>query len=183
MQNFIKTLVWPITIIAIALLIVGLIAVTAPNMTIPTLVLYFGVIMMIIGGLQMLISFLLRNKVKEWIALFVLAAGFIYIGIYSFYKADVAAVYFEVAMAVWALLTGVAQIIVAFKNQAARVFLYSMGILSIIISAIMYFSENTTNLQFLFGFYMLLLSFSLFFLAYKLIAWKRKETPQTNSQA
>jgi uncharacterized membrane protein HdeD (DUF308 family) len=183
MQTLIKMLVWPIVIIAIALLVVGLIAVTAPNMTISTLVLYFGVIMMIIGGLQMLISFLLRNKVKEWIALFLLAAVFVYVGIYSFYKVDTAAVYFEIAMAVWALLTGVAQIIVAFRNKGARIFLYSMGILSIIISAIMYFSENTTNLQFLFGFYMLLLSFSLFFLSYKLLVWKRNQPVETNTQA
>jgi uncharacterized membrane protein HdeD (DUF308 family) len=180
MYPLVKTLAWPIAIIAIALLIVGLIAVTAPNMTVQTLVLYFGVIMMIIGGLQMLISFLLRKKVKAWIALFVLAAGFSYIGIYSFYKVDVAAVYFEIALSVWAFATGIAQIIVAFRNKPARIFLYSMGILSVIISAIMYFSENTTNLQFLFGFYMLLMSFSLFFVAYKLVVWKGKTEAETN---
>jgi uncharacterized membrane protein HdeD (DUF308 family) len=177
--NSIKSLVWPIGTVALALLVVGLIAVTAPNMNVPTLMLYLGVILLIIGGVQLLIALLLRNKIKLWPALLVLSLLFLYLGFQSFTNADTAAIYFEYGIAIWAALTGLAQIALSFQNKNARMVLLSFGLLSIIIAAVMYFSDNTQNMQFLFGFYTLLLSISLLYGIYILLRLKTDERATT----
>jgi uncharacterized membrane protein HdeD (DUF308 family) len=172
MNSIIKTLAWPLGIISLALLVIGLIAVTAPNMTIETLVLYFAVMLLIIGSVQLLIAIVLRNKMKLWLALASLSALFLVAGGYMIYNPEKSKVAFENAISIWAVSTGIIQLFLAFRNQSTRIFLLSGGILSIIIGLILYLNDNTQNMQFLFGFYTLLLSLFMLLVVFKIFRMK-----------
>jgi uncharacterized membrane protein HdeD (DUF308 family) len=179
MNSVLKTLAWPLGIISLALLVIGLIAVTAPNMTIETLVLYFSVMLLIIGGVQLLISIVLKNKMKLWFALAALSVLFLLAGGYMIYNPEKSKVAFENAISIWAVATGIIQLFLAFRNQSTRLFLLSGGALSIIIGLILFFNDNTQNMQFLFGFYTLLLSLFMLLVVFKIFRMK----PEPNESA
>jgi uncharacterized membrane protein HdeD (DUF308 family) len=177
-MNALKQLAWPIGIMGLALLIIGLISVTAPNMTVPTLMLYFGVMLLIIGGVQVAVAIFLRNKLQQWIILLILGLLFVVLGFYMVKNADAAAGVFTLLMAVWAGLMGVVQLIMAMTNKAARIFLISMGAISIFFGALIFINpfSGPNTLQFMVGFYTLLFSFFLLYITWKIIASKSSET-------
>jgi uncharacterized membrane protein HdeD (DUF308 family) len=182
MNKLLKSLIWPLGITGLSLLIIGLIAVTAPNMNIPTLILYLGVIFLMVGGMQILLAVLLKKSLNNWGALLTMGIAFTLAGATLFYKADAASVYFEYFISIWAITTGAIQLFLAFQNPKAKLLLLSTGILSLIIGAIMFFSDNTTNLQFLFGFYTLLLSITLLIWVYKIIRMKLPQADGNGSE-
>jgi uncharacterized membrane protein HdeD (DUF308 family) len=162
-------------IFGLALFIIGLVSVTAPNMTVPTLMLYFGVMLLIIGGVQGAISLMMRKKLSYWPWLLFVAVAFAFTGYYMIRNAGAAADKFTVTMASWAILVGIVQFIVAFSNKGMRVFLVSMGGVSIIFGVLVFMNpfHGTNTLQFVVGFYTLLLSIFILYVSGRVLFGKK----------
>ncbi|MFN4972208.1 MAG: HdeD family acid-resistance protein [Bacteroidota bacterium] len=178
-MNALKQLGWPLGIIGLALLIIGLISVTAPNMSVETLMMYFGVMLLIIGGVQFTVAAMLKQKISRWLLLAALGVLFAVLGFYMVKNTQKAATAFTLIMAVWAGVMGVVQLIIAYINKPARIFLLSMGGISIFFGVLIFLNpfSGPNTLQFMVGFYTLLLSFFILYLTFKLLTAK---TTQTN---
>lgn len=182
-MNALKQLGWPLGIIGLALLVIGLISVTAPNMSVETLMLYFGVMLLIIGGVQFTVAALLRQKISRWLLIAAVGVLFAILGFYMIKNTQKAATAFTLIMAVWAGIMGLIQLIIAYFNKPARVFLLSMGCISIFFGAIIFLNpfSGPNTLQFMVGFYTLLLSFFLLYLTFKLLTARTAQTNDTQT--
>jgi uncharacterized membrane protein HdeD (DUF308 family) len=165
---------WTLTILGLVLLIIGLISVTAPNMTVPTLILYFGMMLLIIGGVQGALCLMLRKKMTYWPYILTVAIIFALAGLYMIKNADAAAARFTIIVACWAILVGGIQLYLSVKNKSIRVFLFSMGVISIFFGALMFFNpfSGPNTIQFMVGFYTLLLSFFVLYVSIRMIRKK-----------
>ncbi len=163
-------------ILGLALFILGIVSVTAPNMTVPTLMLYFGVMLLIIGGVQGAVSLLMRKKLSYWPWLLFVSVTFAVTGYYMIRNADVAAGKFTTIMAAWAILSGLIQLIVSIKSKNARVFLISMGIISVFFGGLIFMNPftGTNTIQFIVGFYTLLLSIFLLYITARNLFSRKK---------
>jgi uncharacterized membrane protein HdeD (DUF308 family) len=175
-----KQFAWSLGILGLALLIIGLVSVTAPNMTVPTLMLYFGVMLLIIGGVQGAICLMLRKKITYWPWLLFVATVFALTGFYMVKNADVAAGKFTFIMASWAVVVGIIQLVLSISNKATRVFLVSMGVISIFFGSLIFLNpfSGPNTVQFMVGFYTLLLSFFILYITLKML----RKKPATNFQ-
>jgi len=176
-----KQLLWTLGILGLALFVVGIVSVTAPNMTVPTLMLYFGVMLLIVGGVQGAVCLMMRKKLSYWPWLLFVAVTFAITGYYMIKNANIAAGKFTTIMAGWAILVGIIQLIVALTNKSARVFLISMGAISIFFGVLIFMNPftGTNTIQFIVGFYTLLLSIFILYLTAKNLFGKKTSIKTT----
>jgi len=170
-----KPAAWNLGIVGLALLVVGLVSVTAPNMTVPTLMLYFGVMLLIIGGVQAALCLILRNKLKSWKAVLVVSVVFGALGFYMIKNANTTADRFTFIMGIWALLIGAVQLFLSISNKGTRIFLISMGIISLFFGGLILLNpfSGANTMTFMVGFYTLMLSFFLLYLSLRLFRGKK----------
>ena len=166
-----KQVAWQLGIVGLALLVIGLISVTAANMTVETLMIYFGTMLLIVGGVEALLCILMRKKLTYWPWLAFVSLLFIVIGYYMFKNSLNAQSKFNLLIATWAVLVGVVQLVLSFRNKQARVFLVSMGIISLFFGAMIYMNpfRGPNTIQFMVGFYTLLLSFFILYMAFRML--------------
>jgi uncharacterized membrane protein HdeD (DUF308 family) len=83
--------------------------------------------------------------------------------------------WFTIIIAIWAALMALVQLAISFKSGQIRIFLISSGLLSLGFAAVIYYNpfEGNNTLNFVVGFYTILLSISLFYLALKLFQIKK----------
>jgi len=176
----IKQIAWTLGIIGLALLIIGLVSVTAPNMTVPTLMLYFGVMLLIIGGVQGAICLMMRKKLSYWPWLIFVSVVFAFLGFYMIKNAATAAGKFTLIMAGWAVLVGAIQLVLSFSNKSTRVFLISMGVISIFFGTLIFMNpfKGPNTIPFMVGFYTLLLSFFVLYISFRMLRAKKAGTSQ-----
>ena len=172
----IKQLFWTLGILGLALFVIGIVSVTAPNMTVSTLMLYFGMMLLIIGGVQIAMCLIMRNKLVYWPWLISVAITFVFFGYYIIKNTDVTAEKFTTIMAIWALLAGTIQLLVSIKNKSVRVFLISMGLISLFFGMLIFWNPftNTNTIQFIVGFYTLLLSLFILYITAKNLFGSKK---------
>lgn len=161
---------WSFAVRGLFLMIFGIIAVTAPNMTSETLVLYLGFFMGALGTVFVLVGWMIRKSAKNWYSFILLALLDLIIAYYCIFKSDAAAFYFVRLIAVWALFMGLSLFWIGFKlEKTQRIILFINGTLSAGFAFLIYFNPlSMTSTNFMVGFYTILLSLFILYLSFKL---------------
>lgn len=160
----------PLVILGLVLFLFGFIAVTAPNMTVQTLMLYLAYMLAAVGGVSVFIGFVIRKSNANWIITSLLGVVILALAVFIFLNDQAAAKYYTLFIAAWAALMGTALIVSAFYQQQLKVVLIVNGLMSVGFGLVIYFNPftGTNTLNFMVGFYTILLSVMLVYLAYKM---------------
>ncbi len=176
-----KALTLPLTILGLVLFLFGFIAVTAPNMTVDTLMLYLAYMLMAVGGVAVTVGFVIRKSSQTWYISFIMGIFLFAIGLIVFLKNNEAAHYYNLFIAGWATLMGGSLIAASFFQKQLRIVLIVNGMMSLGFGLVIYFNPftGTNTLNFMVGFYTLLLSVMLLYLAFKAFRSGKTE-PKSN---
>lgn len=160
---------WSLALRGLFLLIFGLIALTAPNMSTETLVLYLGFLSV---SMALLFGFLgwqsFRRKLPWWpFVLFTILDAII--AYYCLFNTAFAANVFLLIIGSWALFMGAAIILIGLKSSGTgRVLIIINGSLSVAFSMFIFFNPlKSTAVNYMVGFYTILLSLFLLYLSYR----------------
>jgi uncharacterized membrane protein HdeD (DUF308 family) len=170
MQIFFSKLWWTVSIRGLLLLIFGIIAVSTPLITPDTLMSYLGFMELGLGIVTGLVVLSLRKNISNWYVILPIALLDLILGVIIILNTHAAAKYFSLAIAAWALTMGIVQFIVAIKPGPLRIFLIINGVLSLGFAIIIYTNPFAGNnpLNFMVGFYTILLSLFLLFIGFKM---------------
>jgi uncharacterized membrane protein HdeD (DUF308 family) len=165
-----KGLSLPLIILGLVLFFFGFIAVTAPNMTVQTLMLYLAYMLAVVGGISGVVGIIIRKSSKKWWLTFLMGIVIIGIAVLIFFKLQASAKYYTLFIASWAALMGTALIVASFFQKQLKVVLIVNGLMSVGFGLVIYFNPftGTNTLNFMVGFYTILLSVMMFYLAYRL---------------
>ncbi len=163
-----KSIILPLIVSGLLLLLFGIIAVTAPNMTVQTLMIYLAFMLAAVGALSIIISFLMNKQSSGWwipSVFGVLACVLAYI---IFTNDNASAHYFTIFIASWAGLMGIGLIAASFFQKPLRIILIVNGLMSAGFGAVIYFNPftGTNTMNFMVGFYTILLSVMMLYAAY-----------------
>lgn len=170
-----KGLSLPLAILGLVLFLFGFIAVTAPNMSVQTLMLYLAYMLMAVGVVSGGVGFIIRKSSKSWLLTLLMGVLILILGIVIFSKNNVAAKYYTIFIATWAALMGASLLLSSFFLDKLKVVLIVNGLLSVGFGLVIYFNPftGTNTLNFMVGFYTLLLSVMMMYLAFKLARSKK----------
>lgn len=173
-----KSLTLPLVILGLVLFLFGFIAVTAPNMNVLTLMLYLAYMLLAVGAITISTGVIIRKTIKSRILLTVMGVILFAVGIGIFFNTSLAATYYTLFIATWAGLMGASLITAAMFQQHLKVVLIVNGLMSLGFGLVIYFNPftGTNTLNFMVGFYTILLSVMMVYLAFRLT---RKETENT----
>ena len=162
---------WVFLIRALLLLAIGIIAVTAPNMQVDTLVFYLGFLSLAMLVLSGLIVIMLIKDQWRWIPFAIFAAFDGVLGYYCLFKTSAAAQVFTATISIWAVLMGLGLVAMAFKQKGiGRIVLVLNGVLSLVFAGFVFFNPlHTTSILFMLGFYTILLSLFLIYLSFRIL--------------
>ena len=181
MMKIFKPLWWTIGLRGLLLLMFGIIAVTAPNMTVQTLMMYLGVMFGGVGIIQLLAGFFLRNKIQKWWQIIPISLVDLSVAFFATqFTSQASNVYIKI-IGFWALLIGVAMLYLALRSKELKIFLYINCFLSLGFGIVILTGPFNTekNLHFIVGFYTILLSFFVISIAFKLFRFKETVTDNT----
>lgn len=184
MTALLKKYWWTLGLRSLFLLVFGVIAVTAPNMPTETLVFYLGFFSVALLGLFLLLTINLFKAKGSWFPfslLVILDAGLAY---YCLFKTALAAQVFLALIAVWALFMGLAIIWMGMKSKGTGSALMLInGVLSVVFGFFVFFNPlKSTSVNFMVGFYTILLSLFLFYLTYRLFRYPTKDKQAVGSE-
>ncbi len=164
-----KVLTLPLIILGLVLFLFGFIAVTAPNMSVDTLMLYLAYMLIAVGGVAAIVGLIIRKSTKSWYVSFMMGILLFAVGFIVFLKNNEAAHYYNLFIAGWAALMGASLIVASFFQKQLRIVLIVNGMMSLGFGLVIYFNPftGTNTLNFMVGFYTLLLSVMLLYLAFK----------------
>lgn len=160
----------PLIILGLVLFLFGFIAVTAPNMTVQTLMLYLAYMLAVVGAICSFVAIVTRKSTKKWWLTLLMGLVFLFIAVTVFFNITNSAKYYTLFIASWAALMGTALIVASFFQKQLKVVLIVNGLMSVGFGLVIYFNPftGTNTLNFMVGFYTILLSVMLFYLAYRL---------------
>ncbi|HQV00641.1 MAG: DUF308 domain-containing protein [Bacteroidia bacterium] len=166
----------PLIVLGILLLLFGFISVTAPNMSVQTLMTYLAFMLLATGVLSVIVSLLIRKSGKFWWISMLFGFIAIVFSYYIFTHAEVAAHYYTVFIASWAGFMGLALIAASFFQKHLQVILIVNGLMSLGFGLVIYFNpfSGANTLNFMVGFYTILLSIMILYLAYYMVKPKSK---------
>jgi uncharacterized membrane protein HdeD (DUF308 family) len=166
----------PLLIMALVLFLFGFIAVTAPNMTVQTLMLYLAYMLAVVGSICGFVSIVIRKSTKKWWLTLLMGLIFLAIAIGVFFNINNSAKYYTLFIASWAALMGAALLIASLYQKQLKIVLIVNGLMSVGFGLVIYFNPftGTNTLNFMVGFYTILLSVMLFYLAYRISRLGRK---------
>jgi uncharacterized membrane protein HdeD (DUF308 family) len=178
MLSLLRKYWWSFALRGLFLMIFGIIAVTAPNMTSETLVLYLGFFMGAVGTVFVFVGLMIRKSAGNWYSFLLLALFDLFIAYYCIFKSDLAAFYFVRVIAVWALFMGISLFWIGFRlEKTQRIVLFINGILSTCFALLIYFNPlSMTSTNFMVGFYTILLSLFILYISYRLQRGSKKHT-------
>lgn len=189
-MQFLQKLWWTVALRAFLLLVFGFIAVTTPLISTETLVTYLGFLLFGMGVIVILTSITFRKSISNFYFVILFSLFDLALAIAILLDSKVAKDWFTIIIAIWAALMALVQLAISFKAGQMRIFLISSGLLSLGFAAVIYFNpfEGNNTLNFVVGFYTILLSISLFYLALKLFQIKKssisemkgKQSPPAN---
>lgn len=152
----------------------GFIAVTSTYMDVRTLLYYLGLMFLGVGVVQAGISIVLRKSITNWLWLIVISLADIFIAYFLIVENSNAEIYYQNFMAFWAFTIGIAMIIVSFKQKTMRIFIHINAALSLGFGAVIYFNLfQIRNINFVIGFYSIMFSIFVVFIAIKLYTYKK----------
>jgi uncharacterized membrane protein HdeD (DUF308 family) len=170
MLSFFSKYWWALAIRAMLLLVFGVIAATAPNMPLETLMLYLGFLSLALGTLFIGLGFYLFKKWSTWFSFVLIGLIDLLITWYCLVDTVVAAQYFVVIIGIWAFFMGAAIVLMGIRAKGTgRALMLANGVLSIVFSLLIFFNPlKSTAVNFMVGFYTILLSLFLIYLSYRL---------------
>ncbi len=169
MRSLLARYWWSLALRGLFLLIFGLIALTAPNMSTETLVLYLGFLSL---SMALLFGFVgwqsFRRKMVWWPFLLLTFLDMV-IAYYCLFNTAFAANVFLLIIGSWALFIGAAIILIGLRSSGTgRVLIIINGSLSVAFSMFIFFNPlKSTAVNFMVGFYTILLSLFLLYLSYR----------------
>lgn len=175
-----KIFTLPLIVLGLLLFLFGFIAVTAPNMTVQTLMIYLAFMLAAAGAISIIIGFLMKKQQSSWWVPLLFGLVAIVLSLMIFTNDDASAKYFTIFIATWAGLMGGALIAASFFQQQLRIVLIVNGLMSLGFGAVIYFNpfSGTNTMNFMVGFYTILLSVMILYMAYYL-SKKSKAKNQT----
>jgi uncharacterized membrane protein HdeD (DUF308 family) len=176
-----KSFTLPLTIMGLVLFLFGFIAVTAPNMTVDTLMLYLAYMLLAVGGVAAAVGFIIRKSSKTWYVSLIMGMLLFSLGLLVFLKNSEAAHYYNLFIAGWAALMGGSLVAASFFQKQLRIVLIVNGMMSLGFGLVIYFNPftGTNTLNFMVGFYTILLSVMLLYLAFRAFRSGKSE-PKTS---
>lgn len=168
---------WTLAIRSLFLLVFGVIAVTAPNMPTETLVFYLGFFSLAMMAMFALLVVNLLKAKGKWMPFFFLSIVDAVLAYYCLLETALAAKVFLTIIAFWALFMGGGIMLIGLKNRGTgRALMLINGLLSIVFGFFVFYNPlNSTSVNFMVGFYTILLSLFLMYLTYRLLKWGKKE--------
>jgi uncharacterized membrane protein HdeD (DUF308 family) len=164
----------PLLILGLVLFLFGFIAVTAPNMTPNTLMFYLAYMMFAVGGVTGGVGIIIRKSNKNWFVSVLMGVLFLAIGAIIFMNDATAAAYYTQFIALWAFLMGLSLVAASFFQKQLRVVLIINGLMSLGFGAVIYFNPfSGSTLNFMIGFYTILLSITILYAAFKIMRGKK----------
>jgi uncharacterized membrane protein HdeD (DUF308 family) len=172
----------PLIVIGLVLFLFGFIAVTAPNMTVQTLMLYLAYMLAVVGGICGFIAILVRKSNSRWWLSLLMGLFILILAIGIFLNISSAAKYYTLFIASWAALMGAALLLSSLFQKQLKVVLVVNGLMSVGFGLVIYFNPftGTNTLNFMVGFYTILLSVMLFYLAYRLSKMVKPKSPNSS---
>jgi len=104
---------WLFVLRGLAAIIFGVIAIIAPQATYLALVIVFGVYALADGVLAIIAAFQMKEFVSQWWVLLLEGLAGILVGVLVFLNLQMSAVVLFVFVAIWAIITGIMEIIAA----------------------------------------------------------------------
>lgn len=174
-MQFLQKLWWTVALRAFLLMVFGFIAVTTPLISTETLVTYLGFLLLGMGVIVILTSITFRKSISNFYFVIFFSLIDLAMAIAILLDSNVAKDWFTVIIAIWAALMALVQLAISVKAGNMRIFLISSGLLSLGFAAVIYYNpfEGNNTLNFVVGFYTILLSISLFYLSLKLFQIKK----------
>lgn len=166
---------WAFAARGVLLLIIGIIAVTAPNMPLETLVFYLGFLSAAMGVVYFILAQQAKSNQKNWVSLGLFGLLDLFLAYFCLFKTEFAASIFLAIIALWAVFMGIALLGMATSQQGiGRTMLLLNGILSLAFAGFVFFNPlQTTAVNFMVGFYAILLSLLLIYLSFRLFISQR----------
>jgi uncharacterized membrane protein HdeD (DUF308 family) len=172
---------WAVALRGVCAIIFGLIALFVPGATILTLVLFFSAYMVVDGVLGIVSAVKAARQHERWGLLVLEGVADIAIGVIAFLWPGLTAVAFVFMIGVWSLVTGILELVAAFKLNPAfgRGWLIFGGIVSILfgIALLMAPVLGLVVLTWWIGAYALIFGITFIVLAFKLKAHKDEPAP------
>ena len=172
---------WAVALRGVFAIIFGLIALFVPGATILTLVLFFSAYMVVDGVFGIVSAVRAARQHERWGLLVLEGVADIAIGVIAFLWPGLTAVAFVFMIGVWSLVTGILELVAAFKLNPAfgRGWLIFGGIVSILfgIALLMAPVLGLVVLTWWIGAYALIFGIAFIVLAFKLKAHKDEPAP------
>lgn len=166
---------WSFAARGVLLLIIGIIAVTAPNMPLETLVFYLGFLSAAMGAVYFILAQQAKSNQKNWLNLGVFGLLDLFLAYFCLFRTELAAGIFLAIIALWAVFMGVALVVMATTQKGiGRTMLLLNGVLSLAFAGFVFFNPlQTTSVNFMVGFYAILLSLLLMYLSFRMFMLQR----------
>ncbi len=139
-------------------------------MTSETLVLYLGFFMASVGAVFIFVGLMVRKSLSNWFAFLFFALIDLSVAYWCIFKTSQSVVYFVSLIAIWALLMGLVLFWIGLSQKGTtRFLLFINGGLSIGFGVLIYTNPlNMTSINFMLGFYTILLSLFLLYVSFRL---------------
>ncbi len=170
MNHLVQTLKWVLVIRGILAILFGLLAIFLPSLTVKALIIFFGVVILADGVVNLLGGVQSRKDLPDW-WVYVLEGVFsMLLGAITIFWPNVSGVALLIIIATWAIVSGVGKIVAAIgmrKLIEGEMILLLTGIISVVFGFVMlFFPQFTIRLYIgVIGFFSLLLGIFMFVLA------------------
>lgn len=181
MYYAIQKLWWAVALRGLLLLGFGIIAVSFPSLSAEALVSYLGVLFLLFGVVMagMLLQWGQEFSFR-WLHI-VFSVVDCVLGASILLYRSIAVDYFTTILALWALIMGLIMFVLASSTGPVRIFLVINGMLSVCFALLIYVNPITigNSLNFLVGFYTILLGLFLMYVGFKMRQLSSKaKTPE-----
>jgi uncharacterized membrane protein HdeD (DUF308 family) len=132
---------WALTLRGVAAIIFGILAIALPGVTLLVLVTLFGAYAFVDGIFSLIAAFRAAEHHLHWMALVAEGVLGILVGIITFFHPALTATVFVIFIAVWAVITGVLELVAAVRLRreiAGEILLVLSGIVSVVFGVLLF---------------------------------------------
>lgn len=144
-------------------------------MPLETLVFYLGFLSAAMAAVLFILAQQAKTNEKNWLSLGLFGLIDSVLAYYCLFRTEFAAGIFLAIIALWAVFMGVALVVMALQQKGiGRTMLLLNGVLSLAFAGFVFFNPlQTTAVNFMVGFYAILLSLLLIYLSFRLFMLQR----------
>jgi uncharacterized membrane protein HdeD (DUF308 family) len=113
----------PLIILGLVLFLFGFIGVTAPNMTVQTLMLYLAYMLAVVGAICVFVAFVTRKSSQKWWLVLFMGLLFVTVAALVFFNITRSAKYYTLFIASWAGLMGASLLLASVFQKQLQVVL------------------------------------------------------------